>query len=90
LALLGYIDLIIALTPLRSRPATSTTSVATSSLSPTTSVSRSLRPRLAVDPYGIGMPARCISAAARPLGASAHGMCGHNAAGSALRHLETG
>ncbi|WP_128380535.1 phytoene desaturase family protein [Streptomyces cavernae] len=46
-----------------------------------------MRPRLAVDPYSTGVPGMFICSAASPPGAGAHGMCGANAAASALRHL---
>jgi phytoene dehydrogenase-like protein len=46
-----------------------------------------IRPRLALDPYATGIPGVYICSAATPPGAGAHGMNGHNAARSALRHL---
>jgi len=46
------------------------------------------RPRLALDPYATGIPGVFICSAATPPGAGVHGMNGHNAARSALRHLE--
>jgi phytoene dehydrogenase-like protein len=46
-----------------------------------------IRPRIALDPYSTGVPGTYICSAASPPGAGAHGMCGFNAAGSALRHL---
>ncbi len=46
------------------------------------------RPRVAFDPYSTGIPGTFICSAASPPGAGAHGMCGYNAAGSALRHLD--
>jgi phytoene dehydrogenase-like protein len=46
-----------------------------------------IRPRLAVDPYGTGIPGVYLCSAATPPGAGVHGMCGANAAASALRHL---
>lgn len=46
-----------------------------------------LRPRLALDPYSVGVPGVYLCSAATPPGAGAHGMCGYNAAQSALRHL---
>ncbi|HTN78657.1 MAG TPA: NAD(P)/FAD-dependent oxidoreductase [Acidimicrobiales bacterium] len=46
------------------------------------------RPRVALDPYSIGIPGTFICSAASPPGAGAHGMCGYNAAESALRHLQ--
>ena len=47
------------------------------------------RPRLALDPYATGIPGMYICSAATPPGAGVHGMNGHNAARSALRHLPT-
>jgi phytoene dehydrogenase-like protein len=46
-----------------------------------------MRPRIALDPYQTGIPGTFICSAASPPGAGAHGMCGYNAAASALRHL---
>jgi phytoene dehydrogenase-like protein len=46
-----------------------------------------IRPRLALDPYATGIPGVFICSAATPPGAGAHGMNGHNAACSALKHL---
>jgi len=48
------------------------------------------RPRLSPDPYSTGIPGVFICSAATPPGAGAHGMCGYNAAQSALRQLEAG
>jgi phytoene dehydrogenase-like protein len=48
-----------------------------------------LRPRAARDPYATGIPGVYICSAATPPGAGVHGMCGHNAARSALKQLET-
>lgn len=45
------------------------------------------RPRLATDPYATGIPGVYLCSAATPPGAGAHGMCGYNAAQSALRAL---
>jgi phytoene dehydrogenase-like protein len=46
-----------------------------------------LRPRVAVDPYRTGIPGVYICSAATPPGGGVHGMCGANAAASALRQL---
>jgi phytoene dehydrogenase-like protein len=46
-----------------------------------------LRPRIAVDPYYTGVPGVYLCSAATPPGAGVHGMCGFNAASSALRAL---
>jgi phytoene dehydrogenase-like protein len=46
-----------------------------------------IRPRLALDPYSTGIPGVFICSAATPPGAGVHGICGYNAAQSALRHL---
>ncbi|SDC90682.1 phytoene desaturase family protein [Rhodococcus tukisamuensis] len=46
-----------------------------------------LRPRIALDPYKIGIPGVYICSAATPPGAGVHGMGGHNAATSALNAL---
>lgn len=46
-----------------------------------------LRPRVALDPYRTGIPGVYICSAATPPGGGVHGMCGANAAASALRHL---
>ena len=48
------------------------------------------RPRAALDPYTTGVPGVYLCSAATPPGAGAHGMCGFNAANSALRRLERG
>ena len=45
------------------------------------------RPRPALNPYSLGAPGLFICSAATPPGAGAHGMCGFNAARSALRGL---
>jgi phytoene dehydrogenase-like protein len=47
-----------------------------------------LRPRPALDPYTTGIPGVYLCSAATPPGAGAHGMCGYNAAQSALRRVE--
>ena len=46
------------------------------------------RPRVALDPYSTGIPGVYICSAATPPGAGAHGMCGYNAALSALRRVD--
>jgi phytoene dehydrogenase-like protein len=46
-----------------------------------------LRPRVALDPYTTGIPGVFLCSAATPPGAGAHGMCGFNAANSALRRI---
>jgi phytoene dehydrogenase-like protein len=48
------------------------------------------RPRAAVDPYTTGVAGTYLCSAATPPGAGAHGMCGYNAARSALRRIEVG
>ncbi len=48
------------------------------------------RPRLAADPYSTGAPGVFLCSAATPPGAGVHGMCGFNAAMSALRFLDRG
>jgi phytoene dehydrogenase-like protein len=45
------------------------------------------RPRVTVDPYTVGVDGVYLCSAATPPGAGAHGMCGYNAAQSALRRL---
>ena len=45
------------------------------------------RPRVALDPYATGIPGVYLCSAATPPGAGAHGMCGFNAASSALRRV---
>jgi phytoene dehydrogenase-like protein len=45
------------------------------------------RPRVAIDPYATGIPGVYLCSSATPPGAGVHGMCGLNAAESALRHL---
>jgi phytoene dehydrogenase-like protein len=47
------------------------------------------RPRVALDPYRTGVPGVFLCSAATHPGAGVHGMCGFNAAQSALRHLRT-
>jgi phytoene dehydrogenase-like protein len=46
-----------------------------------------MRPRPALDPYSTGIAGVYICSAATPPGAGAHGMCGYNAARSALAKL---
>jgi phytoene dehydrogenase-like protein len=48
-----------------------------------------LRPRPALDPYQTGIRGVFICSASTPPGAGVHGMCGHNAALSAIRHIES-
>jgi len=48
------------------------------------------RPRVALDPYLTGILGVYLCSAATPPGAGAHGMCGYNAARSALRRLRAG
>ena len=48
------------------------------------------RPRAALDPYATGIPGVYLCSAATPPGAGAHGMCGYNAARSALRGEQGG
>jgi phytoene dehydrogenase-like protein len=45
------------------------------------------RPRIGLDPYWLGVSGHFLCSAATPPGAGAHGMCGYNAARSALRRL---
>lgn len=45
------------------------------------------RPRIAIDPYRTGVEGVYLCSAATPPGAGAHGMCGYNAAKSALKRL---
>jgi len=47
------------------------------------------RPRVALDPYRTGSPGVFLCSAATPPGAGVHGMCGFNAAHSALRYLRS-
>jgi phytoene dehydrogenase-like protein len=44
-------------------------------------------PRSTLSPYRVGVPGVYLCSAATPPGPGAHGMCGANAAASALRHL---
>jgi len=46
------------------------------------------RPRPARNPYSLGVPGVYLCSAATPPGAGAHGMCGYNAATTALRWLQ--
>lgn len=48
------------------------------------------RPRPALNPYSLGIPGVYVCSAATPPGAGAHGMCGYNAAQSALTRLGAG
>jgi phytoene dehydrogenase-like protein len=45
------------------------------------------RPRVALDPYSTGIAGTYLCSSATPPGAGVHGMCGHNAARSALKSL---
>jgi phytoene dehydrogenase-like protein len=45
------------------------------------------RPRVALNPYAVGIPGVYLCSAATPPGAGAHGMCGYNAANAALASL---
>ncbi|GAA1456724.1 phytoene desaturase family protein [Williamsia maris] len=45
------------------------------------------RPRAGIDPYSMGIPGTYLCSASTPPGAGAHGMCGYNAAESALKYL---
>ena len=45
------------------------------------------RPRITLSPYSTGIPGMYICSAATPPGPGAHGMCGYNAAQSALAQL---
>ncbi len=47
------------------------------------------RPRAAIDPYATGIPGTALCSAATPPGAGVHGMCGRNAARSALRTMDS-
>jgi hypothetical protein len=49
-----------------------------------------LRPRAALDPYLTGIPGVYLCSAATPPGAGANGMCGYNAATSALGRVDPG
>jgi phytoene dehydrogenase-like protein len=46
-----------------------------------------LRPRLAINPYKLGLPGVYLCSSATPPGAGVHGMCGFNAAETALKGL---
>jgi phytoene dehydrogenase-like protein len=52
-----------------------------------TALQVAIRPRAALDPYSTGVPGVFLCSAATPPGAGVHGMCGFNAAQSALRSL---
>ncbi|KFZ77028.1 FAD-dependent oxidoreductase [Amycolatopsis sp. MJM2582] len=45
------------------------------------------RPRVTLNPYAVGVPGVYLCSAATPPGAGAHGMCGYNAAKTALAGL---
>ncbi|OBI90191.1 phytoene desaturase family protein [Mycobacterium asiaticum] len=46
------------------------------------------RPRIALDPYAIGVPGVYLCSQSAPPGAGIHGLCGYHAAESALRWLQ--
>ncbi len=46
-----------------------------------------LMPRVAVNPYAIGVPGVYLCSQSTPPGAGIHGLCGYHAAQSALRWL---
>ncbi|WP_213576384.1 NAD(P)/FAD-dependent oxidoreductase [Rhodococcus sp. USK13] len=46
-----------------------------------------MRPRISLDPYRTGIPGTYLCSAATPPGTGVHGMCGYNAATSALKTL---
>ncbi len=46
-----------------------------------------MRPRIAVDPYATGVPGVYLCSSATPPGGGVHGMCGYNAALSALTQV---
>lgn len=50
-----------------------------------TALQIAMRPRIAIDPYKTGIPGTYLCSSATPPGGGVHGMCGHNAALSALR-----
>jgi phytoene dehydrogenase-like protein len=52
-----------------------------------TPLQTTIRPRVALDPYSVGVPGLFICSAATPPGGGVHGMAGYNAAQSALRSL---
>ncbi|MGP3927551.1 phytoene desaturase family protein [Streptomyces sp. 8N616] len=52
-----------------------------------TALQAALPPRPALDPYSTGIPGVYLCSAATPPGPGAHGLCGYNAARSALRSL---
>jgi phytoene dehydrogenase-like protein len=45
------------------------------------------RPRITLDPYSTGIPGVYLCSSSTPPGGGIHGMCGNNAARSALRHM---
>ncbi|NED66448.1 FAD-dependent oxidoreductase, partial [Streptomyces sp. SID10244] len=46
-----------------------------------------LRPRLAIDPYAVGVDGVFLCSQSAPPGAGIHGLCGYHAAASALKSL---
>ena len=55
-----------------------------------TAIQTVIRPRFALDPYSTGIPGVYLCSAATPPGGGVHGMCGYNAAQSALRAILDG
>lgn len=53
-----------------------------------TALQIAMRPRIGLDPYSTGIPGVYLCSSATAPGAGVHGMCGYNAAQSALKHLE--
>ncbi|MEU2005539.1 NAD(P)/FAD-dependent oxidoreductase [Rhodococcus sp. NPDC019627] len=53
-----------------------------------TALQIAMRPRIGLDPYSTGIPGVYLCSSATAPGGGVHGMCGFNAAQSALKHLE--